>query len=204
MQKRSFFISFLLFVAAICYVGYYLFYIVPSDVKKYQMVEEKRKSESSNKRRGVDGIQTRELTSKEIYSSDLPFRLHTHIEAKHSALHFFSTDGRLHVKENLTDLEGIVEEKIWINELGDQEKVFKKFQAKCGIYDYQKKELKTNAIYLEQQKETTPKPFIFKKKISSIYTAKANQASFTIDASSPWFHADKLEMTLHQTEFSLK
>jgi hypothetical protein len=204
MQKRSVFISFLLFVAATCYVCYYLFYIVPSDVKKYQQEEEKRKNQSPKKRRNVDGIQHRESTTKEIYSSDSPFRLHTHIEAKNSELHFFSNQGRLYVKENLTDIEGILEENIWINQQGQEEKIFKKIHAKTGIYDYQKKELKTDAIYLEQQKETKLIGFILKKAPSCIYTAKANQACFTIDAKSPWFHADKLEMTLHQTEFSLK
>lgn len=204
MQKRSFLVSLLLFLAASCYLGYYLFYIVPSDVKKYQIEEEKRKNQNSKKRRSVDGIQTREFSSKDIYSTDFPFRLHTHIEAKHSALHFFSKEGRIQVKETLIDLKGILEEKIWISELGHQERVLKKFQAKTGIYDYQKKELKTDGIYLEQRRETIPRPFSLKTTPSSIYTAKANQASFIINGSSPWFHADKLEMTLYQTEFSIK
>lgn len=201
MQKRSFFISFILFIAVTSYVGYYLFYIVPSDIKKYQQEEEKRKNDSGKKNKNIDGTQYRESTSKEIYSADFPFRLHTHIEASYSTLHFFSTQFGLQVKEKLIDLDGIVEEKILMNELGQLEKTFKKFHAESGIYDYQKKELITHAISLEQQKQENLASFILNKKALSIYSAKAAHASFKLDSNAPSFHADKVEMTLHQTEF---
>lgn len=204
MQKRSFFFSFAFFVAATFYVGYYLFYIVPSDIKKYQMEEERTKNLNRKENRSVDGTQNRELTTKEIYSSDFPFRLHTHLEAKSSVLHFFSKEGRLHVKENLSNIAGEIEEKILINELGEEQKIFKIIHAESGIYDYQKKELITKAIYVEQRKEDRARGSILKKNASSIYRAKANQASIKIDGSSPYVHADRLEMTLHRTDFNLK